>query len=166
MSKWLMSSILALGLSTTPALMAQGAGTIRAAQQALKDKGFDPGPIDGLNGPKTRAAVRDYQKQQNLTVNGRLGDETLTSLGVKEGSASEHISAAGSNLKNGYSGGAKQVGEGGKALGSGVKHGEVVDGAKEFGKDVGHGVAKMGKGTGHAAKNAAKATKDAVTGKP
>jgi peptidoglycan hydrolase-like protein with peptidoglycan-binding domain len=165
MSRLLMSSVLALGLSMTPALMAQGSSTVREAQQALKDKGFDPGPVDGLNGPKTRAAVRDYQKQQNLTVNGRLGAETLTSLGVKEGSAGEHMSAAGSNLKNSYSNGGKQVGEGGKALGSGVKHGEVVDGAKQFGKDVGHGVAKMGEGTGHAAKNAAKATKDAVTGK-
>lgn len=164
MSRLLTSSILALGLSMTPALMAQGSSTVREAQQALKDKGFDPGPVDGLNGPRTRAAVRDYQKQQNLTVNGRLGNETLTSLGVKEGSASAHMSAAGSNLKSSYSSGGKQVGEGGKALGSGVKHGEIVDGAKEFGKDVGHGVAKMGEGTGHAAKNAAKATKDAVTG--
>ncbi len=165
MSKLLMSPILALGLSMTPALMAQGSSTVREAQQALKDKGFDPGPVDGLNGPKTRAAVRDYQKQQNLNVNGRLGNETLTTLGVRKGSAGEHMDAAGSNLKNSYSSGGKQVGEGGKALGSGVKHGDIVGGAKGFGKDIGHGVAKMGKGTGHAAKNAAKGTKDAVTGK-
>ena len=164
MSKLLMSLILALGLSMTPALMAQGSSTVREAQQALKDKGFNPGPVDGLNGPKTRSAVRDYQKQQNLTVNGRLGKETLASLGVENG-AGAHMNAAGSNLKNSYSSGAKQVGEGGKALGTEVKHGNVVDGAKEFGKGVGHGVAKMGKGTGHAAKNAAKGTKDAVTGK-
>jgi peptidoglycan hydrolase-like protein with peptidoglycan-binding domain len=52
MSKLLMSSILALGLSMTPALMAQGSSTVREAQQALKDKGFNPGPIDGLNGSR------------------------------------------------------------------------------------------------------------------
>jgi peptidoglycan hydrolase-like protein with peptidoglycan-binding domain len=165
MNKFLVISALSLGLSIAPGAMAQGSSSVRAAQQALKDKGLDPGPVDGLNGPKTRSAVKDYQKQQNLDADGRLNAPTLTSLGVKKGSAGEHMDAAGSNMKNSYSSGGKQVAEGGKALGTEVKHGEVVDGAKDFGKGVGHGVAKMGKGTGHAAENVAKGTKDAVTGK-
>jgi peptidoglycan hydrolase-like protein with peptidoglycan-binding domain len=159
-----MISGLALSLSVVPAVMAQGSSSVRAAQQALKDKGLDPGPVDGVNGPKTRAAVLEYQKKQNLTANGKLGTETLSSLGVRKGNAGEHMDTAGSNLKNSYGSGGKQVGEGGKALGSDVKHGQVVDGAKQFGKGVGHGVAKMGKGTGHATENAAKGVKDAVTG--
>ena len=32
---------------------------VRTAQQALADKGYNPGPVDGLMGPKTRAAVED-----------------------------------------------------------------------------------------------------------
>ena len=34
-------------------------------QQALKDKGFDPGPIDGTVGPRTSAALSSYQKAEN-----------------------------------------------------------------------------------------------------
>ena len=29
-------------------------------QQALKDKGFDPGPVDGIDGPQTVSALKSY----------------------------------------------------------------------------------------------------------
>jgi peptidoglycan hydrolase-like protein with peptidoglycan-binding domain len=35
---------------------------IRQEQLRLKDAGFDPGPIDGILGPKTKAAMQRYQK--------------------------------------------------------------------------------------------------------
>ncbi len=31
-------------------------------RRTLKDKGFDPGRIDGAIGPRAAAALRDYQK--------------------------------------------------------------------------------------------------------
>jgi hypothetical protein len=43
-----------------------GAGTksspahVREVQQALLDAGYDPGPIDGVMGPRTKAALRKY----------------------------------------------------------------------------------------------------------
>jgi hypothetical protein len=43
-----------------------GADSIKAVQQALKDKGHDPGEVDGAMGPKTRAALRDYQQKEGL----------------------------------------------------------------------------------------------------
>ncbi|MDP3767199.1 MAG: peptidoglycan-binding domain-containing protein, partial [Dehalococcoidia bacterium] len=49
---------------------------VKAAQQALKDKGHDPGMIDGRMGSRTRAAVTDYQKAESLKVTGRLDDDT------------------------------------------------------------------------------------------
>jgi peptidoglycan hydrolase-like protein with peptidoglycan-binding domain len=45
---------------------------VMAMQQALKDKGFDPGPIDGTVGPRTAAARRSYQKAENPTLTGRM----------------------------------------------------------------------------------------------
>ena len=36
----------------------------------------DPGPIDGSFGSRTESAVRAYQTQQNLTVDGIVGDQT------------------------------------------------------------------------------------------
>jgi peptidoglycan hydrolase-like protein with peptidoglycan-binding domain len=53
-----------------------------AAQQALKDKGYDPGTIDGQMGPRTRAALADYQKAEGLKQTGRLDDETRAKLGM------------------------------------------------------------------------------------
>ena len=53
-----------------------------AMQQALKDKGFDPGPVDGIDGPKTASALKDYQKSENVTMTGRLDAATAAKLGV------------------------------------------------------------------------------------
>jgi len=56
---------------------------VEMMQQALKDKGHDPGPIDGKMGPRTRAALRDYQKKEGLNATGRWDEETATRLGVQ-----------------------------------------------------------------------------------
>lgn len=53
---------------------------VRSAQQALQHQGFDPGPIDGVMGPRTSAAVRDFQQKENLTVTGQLDAETRARL--------------------------------------------------------------------------------------
>jgi peptidoglycan hydrolase-like protein with peptidoglycan-binding domain len=55
---------------------------VMAAQQALKDKGRDPGMIDGKMGRRTRAALTDYQKAEGLKVTGRLDDDTRAKLGM------------------------------------------------------------------------------------
>lgn len=46
--------------------------TLRLAQVALLYIGIDPGPIDGVQGPRTRAAVRTFQAQQQLPITGTL----------------------------------------------------------------------------------------------
>jgi len=162
MYKFFAITALAISFSGLPRLAA-AQDTVRDAQQALKDKGFDPGPVDGIDGPRTRAAVRSYQEKQNINADGRLGPKTLDSLGVKHASAGTEMSAAGENVKHSYTEGGKEIGHGSKELGHDVKHGEVVDGAKDFGKGVGEGAKSIGVGTGHAAKNAAKGVKTAVT---
>jgi peptidoglycan hydrolase-like protein with peptidoglycan-binding domain len=55
---------------------------VRAAQEKLKDKGYDPGPIDGIWGPRTAAAVSEYQRKEKMTVKSRLDTETLGKLEV------------------------------------------------------------------------------------
>ncbi len=61
---------------------------VRAMQTALKDKGHDPGPIDGRMGPRTAGALRNFQKSENLTVTGRLDAATAEKLGVTAPAAS------------------------------------------------------------------------------
>src|SRR5216684_2980125 len=43
---------------------------VRAAQEALKAKGFDPGAVDGRMGPHTQAAVSDFQRRAVSSVSG------------------------------------------------------------------------------------------------
>lgn len=58
---------------------------VRQAQTALQEKGFDSGPIDGVMGPRTRSALREFQRTNNLPVSGRLDSETMTALGLETG---------------------------------------------------------------------------------
>jgi peptidoglycan hydrolase-like protein with peptidoglycan-binding domain len=51
-------------------------------QTALRNSGFDPGPIDGIFGPKTNAAVLAFQKSKGLVVDGIVGPKTWAALGV------------------------------------------------------------------------------------
>lgn len=165
MHKLFIASIVAIGLCGAPGLWAQqGSDSVRQAQQALKDKGYDPGPVDGVAGRKTHDALRQYQQKENLNENGQLGPETMDHLGVKSGDSGTEMREAGSNMKHSYAKGGKDIGYGAKNMGSDVKHGDVVQGGKDLGKGVGHGVAKMGEGTGEAAKNAGKSVKDKATG--
>jgi hypothetical protein len=54
---------------------------VKEAQAVLKDKGFDPGKVDGWYGPKTKAAVKRYQEMHpHLTADGILGPATLSQL--------------------------------------------------------------------------------------
>ena len=55
---------------------------VRRIQQALRDSGIDPGPIDGAYGPNTTAAVAAYQKVKGLVADGKVGKQTARSLGI------------------------------------------------------------------------------------
>jgi peptidoglycan hydrolase-like protein with peptidoglycan-binding domain len=55
---------------------------VMAAQQALKEKGHDPGKIDGKMGPRTRAMLSDYQKAEGLKITGQLDNDTRGKLGM------------------------------------------------------------------------------------
>ena len=160
MRRILLTCLMGGALAALP-LAAQSAHSVKAAQQALKDKGIDPGPVDGIDGPKTQAAVRQYQQQQNLTADGRLGPQTLDSLGVKDGGASTSFKESGTAVKNSYAGGGKDVADGSKELGHDVKEGHPLEAGKDFGKGVGQGAKKIGVGTAHAAVDAAKGVKKA-----
>jgi peptidoglycan hydrolase-like protein with peptidoglycan-binding domain len=76
----LVAAAAAMVLMTVPHATA-GDSVVRRAQEALKQAGHDPGPIDGVAGARTTAALRAYQQAQRLAPTGRLDDETLARLG-------------------------------------------------------------------------------------
>jgi peptidoglycan hydrolase-like protein with peptidoglycan-binding domain len=60
----------------------QGPGRVMAMQRALTGKGYDPGPIDGVIGRKTVAALKRYQETENLNVTGQMDPETAARLKI------------------------------------------------------------------------------------
>jgi lipid-binding SYLF domain-containing protein len=63
---------------------------IMRAQESLHEKGYYNGSIDGIIGPMTRKALREYQKAENLPINGQLDVQTATKLGVTPATVSEN----------------------------------------------------------------------------
>ena len=45
---------------------------IRTLQSALAKMGIDPGPIDGIFGPKTSAAIQQFQSRSYMAADGKL----------------------------------------------------------------------------------------------
>jgi peptidoglycan hydrolase-like protein with peptidoglycan-binding domain len=82
---------------------AWGDDLTRAVQQKLKDQGFFYGEASGQPGSETDAAIRRYQIRYGLKVTGGLNDETMHSLGLKQGdypppqNAARHGNEAGAN---------------------------------------------------------------------
>jgi peptidoglycan hydrolase-like protein with peptidoglycan-binding domain len=74
----------AKGANTTGMSKGMADGDVRAVQEALKAKGHDPGPIDGMMGPQTQAALNNFQKAENLQMTGRGDPQTLDKLGIKK----------------------------------------------------------------------------------
>lgn len=56
---------------------------VRDLQQSLKAQGHDI-EVDGVWGPNTQAALRQFQQQQGLQATGQPNDETLAALGVTD----------------------------------------------------------------------------------
>lgn len=55
---------------------------VRRIQLALRDRGFDPGPADGIYGLQTLAAVQAFQVTAGLVPDGEVGRETARAMGV------------------------------------------------------------------------------------
>ncbi len=55
---------------------------VRAIQRAVKALGIDPGPIDGIYGHNTAAAVAAFQATKGLVVDGQVGPQTARRLKV------------------------------------------------------------------------------------
>lgn len=52
------------------------------AQKALKELGYDPGPVGGIWGKETESAVKHFQVDKGLPVTGQLDDQTKEKLGI------------------------------------------------------------------------------------
>lgn len=94
---------------------------IRRVQQALNQKGFDVGKLDGQWSKKTTEAAGNYQKSQGLEPTGTLTVPLLNSLGMSQLLTGNGQGAGGNGSGNGQNqngnqgqnGGQNQNGQGG-----------------------------------------------------
>ena len=56
---------------------------VEAVQEALTERGFEPGEIDGAMGSRTRRALRDFQRSVGLPPTGEIDAATITALGLE-----------------------------------------------------------------------------------
>ncbi len=56
--------------------------TVMQVQNALRARGYDPGPADNQMGPRTKAALQQFQMDNGLPI-GNLNIDTLNALGIQ-----------------------------------------------------------------------------------
>ncbi|MFK7905569.1 MAG: peptidoglycan-binding protein [Chitinophagales bacterium] len=56
--------------------------TVSAIQQALRARGYDPGPVDNVMGAQTKAALTKFQKDNGLPI-GQVNMDSMRALGLK-----------------------------------------------------------------------------------
>jgi peptidoglycan hydrolase-like protein with peptidoglycan-binding domain/DNA invertase Pin-like site-specific DNA recombinase len=59
---------------------AEGAPPVREVQRSLRRLGWQPGPLDGLYGPRTEAAVTRFQAAAQVAADGIVGPQTRRAL--------------------------------------------------------------------------------------
>ena len=74
------SSAVELTLPQIPKLPQAYKPTNKNIQAALKNAGFYKGKIDGDIGPLTKKAIREFQAENNLTADGKVGPKTWAAL--------------------------------------------------------------------------------------
>jgi peptidoglycan hydrolase-like protein with peptidoglycan-binding domain len=57
-------------------------GKKKDIEQALEDKGFEPGSVDGVIDSQTQSAISQFQRDNNLPATGTVDEQTAKQLGV------------------------------------------------------------------------------------
>ena len=65
---------------------------VRQIQTKLKNWGYYKGSVDGIYGPKTREAVKYFQRKNGLAVDGIVGKKTAAAMGISLSSSGGSIS--------------------------------------------------------------------------
>ncbi|HVV92318.1 MAG TPA: peptidoglycan-binding domain-containing protein [Hyphomicrobiales bacterium] len=98
---------------------------IKQVQQALNQNGFQNVKPDGVWGPDTADALKQFQQKQNIQANGELDQQTLSALNVQVSSSMQQGRAAtGMPPEQNNASGGMDENNGAKSItGSGMKPG-------------------------------------------
>ncbi len=70
----------------------------KTVQTKLKRWGYYTGSVDGIYGPKTKAAVKAFQRKNGLVADGIVGRKTAAALGMSLGSTNTSSNQSSSDL--------------------------------------------------------------------
>ncbi len=71
---------------------------VLAVQRRLAALGYEPGPLDGVYGPATAAAVTAFQRAAGIAVDGIVGLETRKALAAARAPTSDPHAGGGSAI--------------------------------------------------------------------
>lgn len=124
------------------------ADQVKTLQLELKARGFFFGPADGRKGPRTRTALRNFQRAEGLAVTGSLDQETVDRLSEparQPAPADRPAADAPSEPRReaGQNGGGNMFGK----VGGGIKKGlgAIVGAGKTAGRTTGKAGGAVGK---------------------
>lgn len=90
----------AYGQDIEAAVLKEGSrgNDVKTVQDKLRRWGYYKGSVDGIYGPKTKEAVKYFQRKNGLTADGIVGKKTFEALGM-----TEQVNGSGSqSSNNGY----------------------------------------------------------------
>ncbi len=104
---------------------------VKKVQQRLKKLGYYKGKVDGDYGSGTKTAVKNFQKRNGLTANGKVNSKTLAKLNssdAKKATVSDSSDSSGSGTTerlNWFNGGNKKIPKGATFKVKDIKTGKV-----------------------------------------
>ena len=72
------------GVSACGDIERVGFNLAKSVQRVLKNAGYAVGKVDGIVGPRTRAAIQAWQRDRGVCVDGEIRHETLREMGLVE----------------------------------------------------------------------------------
>ena len=105
---------------STSLRLGSGGGQVRCLQTTLNAQGYNSGPVDGSFGAMTYRAVVRYQQAKRLFVDGVVGRQTGTSLGIWGAAPSSGGATSGGGTSGG---GAPGAGTAGCSIASALRRG-------------------------------------------
>jgi len=85
---------------------------VQKVKAALRQKGLNPGPMNGDLDAQTQQALREFQQKNNLRVTGTIDDQTAAKLGVTINASGSTRGSTGTRSNSGTSGSMERSGSG------------------------------------------------------
>ncbi len=92
----------AYGQDIETAVLKEGSrgNDVKTVQDKLRRWGYYTGNVDGIYGPKTKEAVKYFQRKNGLTADGIVGKKTYEALGMTEQANSSGSQSSGNGYTN------------------------------------------------------------------